>query len=276
MNITLERALAQAASHIIRVTDPTDLERISEPLSTFVRSCPFLKLEKRDDDSPFEFKADWACVVTRSDDSKSVTEPSHSVVKFIARSGKEPIRVPTVTLKAKSEGDPPSDPTEQFMEILSGQITRGHGWNLMNLFSTHLLMALIGAAEKAGRVKLREPDSVHATVLETICELGGDCTVLSSFEGMSRFPLDFRERPDSFKLKGGVARAIRSMGKGVMLVVRNDPEAVGFARQKREIETVAGLKDLYRLAAVSTGQFGFCVWGDAPVVKIDFRPEKPK
>lgn len=275
MNMTFERAIEAARASIIQVADPHDRGALSADLYRFREKCPYIGFEDDESNKPYHFRTEWAHVITRVDDSKSATDPGRSVGRIVERTS-ETIHIPPVRLEARANLTPRGGLA--ITDFPSGEdvplIMESQATGLEELFKKHLFVALLGVAEHAGEVRRVTPEQAAHAAIEVASQFDGQTTILCAYLDRNLFPFDRcpEDHVGRYDFGTGLVVGERSLGRGVMLVVKNEPTEVGFVQFKSEIDTVICLKGYAELMAVTTGLFGFCVWGDAPIVKIDFRP----
>lgn len=255
------------------IDDEDENKKLLAPLQAYLRECPYIGSDYNDAqdlEKPFG-DHDGAYVITRLSPNESVMKGKDHVRRIRRSDGKNTFTVPARPLSSRSTVSFVSDFFRQpsTLDEIGDEEPDRLGRNLVDLVDRHLLIALLSASEgKLHGTVHTSVEKLRKTVIEYVNVLDVPATVLVGADLMT----SVLESPRfTYEIgNNGKVEMARQLGPGVVLVVANQPEEVGFIRVRfKPVMFAAGSGPEAVVSAV--GEFGFCVWSDSPVWKIDTR-----
>lgn len=290
---TLEALKATLADlHVIDDKGERDVFR--ENLATFEKQCPFLNFENdTGQDVEYDFLSDSAVVLTRfpqedpkvvsSDPKEEIYRDSKHVRRVQRAPGRDKVIVPARRMEYAIQ-IPFSDPywrVDDGLNFMSENLPSRLGAGYASILFWHVLVMLMMVAESPGwrgtlAVDKRDVETVVRDILGSSIET---YTIITNAELCSEMMRDER-RPGNNEYQigeRGFIHLTRQIDEQIILLVPHLPEKIGFVRTRYEPEIFIGTYRHHDRSAVAdgiaaaVGEVGFCIWGDAPVIKIDTR-----
>jgi hypothetical protein len=270
--MTIYSALQAARTAMNQVTDPADLALLRKDLNEFRKDCKYLEFLE----PPFQthqFKTDSAFVISHVAGNLKKVE-----TRRIQRSdGRTAFGVKTVRL-ALSLPIPFDDPrftADEYLEnVVKYECRPNLGPMAMEAIQACAFKAMMSAAEYGKHVvevARGRPAALQAEVERLMDDLGVPSTLIANNLDAGRLRLKPNDYPTERIGQFGTVAANRTISEGVMLIVANKPEDVGFVKIEVEPQLFVDLQNACDALVTTTTRCGFCVWGGAPIIKIDFR-----
>lgn len=248
-------ALEATRTSIRFVTDEKDLKRVCKSLEIFkADTSPFLTYNIDVKDTKLiEFASETVYVV-----SAVANKPTTSNVRAVHRApGREVFRVNLMTLTSSKVSTYLHRPNEDYVLDRVGD-------TLADLFACHVIMPLMASAEKQGAVIKGSIDDAESLIEQARKRLGGSTTAIYNSGDFEFIAVSGNPGMPGYMETSGIAQ-------NVMLVVRNDPAAVGLVNLYSDVVVAMGTQDVMDIRTVASISAGFAALGNAPIVKIDMR-----
>ncbi len=262
--MNIEEGIRAALATIVKIDDARDLAHIAGPLNDFKENCHYLDFVEPEHNYPF--RSETVHVVTRSHG-----KVSNSVRKLSRHDGREVFNVPPLHLQSAGELSALNvrDPDDSIVQLVAPSLSKTLGTLLCDTVESHVLLALLASSEAQGRVVKTSRESLMEVCDAEVDRLDMPCTVILHFHDVAHIGAHVRLSLGS----KGLAKAspTRAIGEGVIMIVGHAPESVGFVTEDDDIRAVVGVEAGFMIRPTAFVKRGFCVWGNAPVVKIDAR-----
>lgn len=293
--MTIEQALRATYADTHHVTDSSDLEKIREPLSNFRKNlAPYIGFVDEQYQDEYHFLADSAHIVTKkpepdtaeaeSEDGSDIKipfaerEPSVVVPKQLRHIKSSPgrlLKVPAYRFEARTKVPFLNElfRSEESFEDVASRLPESVGDNLLRQVQFHMVWALFASAEAQEHVIPCEPSEIESEVDRLVAEnperFSAGYSVLTNWSSCRHLSQGSDWR--SIKDGSSIVKTLRVIGEGVAILVAHEPRQVGFIRIKTEPEVFSVVENICDGIIAGVGAYGFCVWGNAPVWKLDFR-----